>query len=344
MTSIVETMFSKNAISWIGSALCTVMLASGIISRPPSQVPTRPRSVASGRAQIPDLGAGASLHGKQLFPPDNPWNQDISNAPVDPNSANLIAGMGPNDVLHPDFGTVWKGAPNGLPYVVVGGAQPMVPIIFTAWGAESDAGPYPVPRNAPVEGGANSDSDRHVIVIDRDRWKLYEMFDAHPAAGGASWNAKSGAVFDLNSNAMRPEGWTSADAAGLPIFPGLVRYDEVFEQREIRHALRFTVPRSRRAYVFPARHYASGNTDANLPPMGLRVRLKASVDISKYSAAIQVILRALKKYGMFVADNGGGWFLSGAPDPRWSDDELGMLKTIHGRDFEVVKMGRIVTQ
>ena len=320
------------------------MLASGVISRPPARAQTRPRSVASGHAQMPDLGPGASLHGKQLFPPDSPWNQDISGAPVDSNSANLIASMGSNDVLHPDFGTVWKGAPNGIPYVVVSASQPLVPVNFTAWGAESDAGPYPIPRNAPVEGGPNSDNDRHVIVIDRDRWKLYEMFDAHPTNSGASWNAKSGAVFDLNSNAMRPEGWTSADAAGLPILPGLVRYDEVFEQREIRHALRFTVPRSRRAYVFPARHYASGNTDPNLPPMGMRVRLRSTVDISKYSPAIQVILRALKKYGMFVADNGGGWFLSGAPDPRWSDDELGMLKTIHGRDFEVIKMGTIVTR
>ena len=305
------------------------------------QAPTRPRTVASPAA-MPALGPGASLHGKQLFPADNPWNQDISNAPLDPNSANLISSMGPNDVLHPDFGTVWKGAPNGIPYIVVAGSQSPVPINFTAWGAESDPGPYPIPRNAPVEGGPNSDNDRHVIVIDRDRWKLYEMFYAHPVSDGVSWNAKSGAVFGLNSNALRPEGWTSADAAGLPIFPGLVRYDEVFEQREIKHALRFTVQRSRRAYVSPARHYASGNTDPNLPPMGLRVRLKASVDISKFSPAIQVILSALKKYGMFVADNGGGWFLSGAPDPRWSDDELGMLKMIHGRDFEVLKMGQIV--
>jgi len=201
-----------------------------------------------------------------------------------------------------------------------------------------------VPRNAQIEGGPNSTGDRHVLVIDRDRWKLYEMFSAVPVNNGASWIAGSGAVFDLNSNALRRAGWTSADAAGLPIFPGLVRYDEVFEQREIKHALRFTVPRSGRAYVFPARHFASGDPDPNLPPMGMRVRLKASFDISKYSPANQVILRALTKYGMFVADNGPGWFLSGAPDPRWSNDDLGMLKTIHGRDFEVVKMGRIVTQ
>ena len=337
-------MRSQNRVTWFVFYLSAMLLASEAVIFAPAQAPSRPRSVTSLSAGTPALGVGASLHGKQVFPSDNPWNQDISNAAVDPNSANLIASMGPNDVLHPDFGTVWKGAPNGIPYIVVAGTQPSVPINFTAWGAESDSGPYPAPRNAPIEGGPNSDNDRHVIVIDRDRWKLYEMFDAHPLNNGASWNAKSGAVFDLDSNALRPEGWTSADAAGLPIFPGLVRYDEVFEQREIRHALRFTVARSRRAYVFPARHYASGNTDPNLPPMGIRVRLKASVDISKYSPALQVILRALKKYGMFVADNGGGWFLSGAPDPRWSDDELGMLKTIHGRDFEVVKMGTIVTK
>ena len=306
----------------------------------PAQNPTRPRTVTTSSGRVPDLGPGASLHGKQLFPPDNPWNQDISSMPVDPNSANLIKSMGPNDVLHPDFGTTWQGRPNGIPYIVVAGTQPLVPINFGSYGGESDPGPYPVPRNAPIEGGPDSgtDSDRHVLVIDRDHWKLYEMFSARPVNNGASWVVGSGAVFDLNSNALRPAGWTSADAAGLPIFPGLVRYDEVFEQREIKHALRFTVPRTRRAYIYPARHYASGDTDPNLPPMGMRVRLKTSFDISKYEPPIQVILRALKKYGMFVADNGGGWFLSGAPDPRWSNDQLGMLKTVKGSDFEVVRM------
>ncbi len=303
--------------------------------------PTRPRTVALGAATIPAIGPGASLHGKRLFPLDNPWNQDISSMPIDPNSPNLIRSMGPNDVLHPDFGTTWRGKPNGIPYIVVAGTQPLVPITFKSYGDESDAGPYPVPRNAPIEGGPDSDGDRHVLVIDRDNWKLYELYAAHPANNGASWSAGSGAIFDLNSNALRPEGWTSADAAGMPIFPGLVRYDEVFEQREIKHALRFTVPRTRRAYVNPARHYASGDKDPNLPPMGMRVRLKASFDISKYSAPVQVILRALKKYGMIVADNGGGWYLSGAPDPRWSNDELGMLKTVRGSDFEVVRMGTV---
>jgi hypothetical protein len=292
---------------------------------------------------VPDLGPGASLHGRRPFSEDNPWNQNISNMPVDPNSLNLIRSIGIDDRLHPDFGTVWQGAPNGIPYIVVSGAQPMVPISFRSYGGESDPGPYPVPHDAPIEGGSNGKGDRHVLVIDRDHWKLYEMFSASPASNGG-WIVGSGAVFDLNSNAARPEGWTSADAAGLPIFPGLVRYDEVVEQREIRHALRFTVGRSRRGYVYPARHFASGDPDPNLPPMGMRVRLKANFDISEYSPANQVILRALKKYGMFVADNGPGWFLSGAPDSRWNNDDLGLLKNIKGISFEVVRMGPVITR
>ncbi|MBD0373549.1 MAG: hypothetical protein ICV60_22135 [Pyrinomonadaceae bacterium] len=293
---------------------------------------------------LPDLGVNSSLKGKRVFPLDNPWNQDISALPVDPNSANLIASIGLNVGLHPDFGTTWNGAPNGIPYVVVSGSQQKVPITFTAYGDESDPGPYPVPANAPIEGGANSTGDRHVIVIDRDNWKLYELYRAFAVNGGASWNADCGAVFDLNSNSLRPAGWTSADAAGLPIFPGLVRYDEVFELKEITHALRFTVQRTRRAYVSPARHFASNNTDPNLPPMGMRVRLKASFDISRFSPNMQVILRALKKYGMIVADNGSNWYISGAADPRWSDNELSTLGAIKGSDFEVVQMGTIQTR
>ena len=291
----------------------------------------------------PELGAGASLHGKQVFPYDNAWNQDVSNSPVDPNSANIIANIGLTTGLHPDFGTVWDGAPNGIPYVVVAGNQAAVPIAFTAFGSQSDPGPYPVPASAPVEGGPNGTGDRHVLVIDRDNWRLYEMYRGFPLNNGASWNCDSGAIFDLNSNALRPAGWTSADAAGLPIFPGLVRYDEVFEQQEIRHAIRFTAQTTRKAYIAPARHWASSNTSVDRPPMGMRVRLKASVDISGYSPSMQVILRALKKYGMILADNGSNWFISGAPDPRWSDDDLNTLKQIKGSNFEVVKMDNIVT-
>ena len=284
------------------------------------------------------------MHGKKVFPSDNPWNQDVSTIPVDPNSANLIASIGLNTGLHADFGTVYNGAPNGIPYVVVSGTQSLVAINFTAYGDESDPGPYPVPSNAPIEGGPNSSGDRHVLVIDRDHWKLYELGYAFPINNGASWNADCGAVFDLNSNALRPAGWTSADAAGLPIFPGLVRYDEAVEQAQITHALRFTVQNTRHAYIYPARHFASNKTDPNLPPMGMRVRLKASFDISGFPSEVQVILRALKKYGMIVADNGSNWYLSGAPDPRSSGDNLHTLGAIKGSNFEVVQMGTIVTK
>ncbi len=286
---------------------------------------------------VPDLGMGASLRGKRLFPVNNPWNQDISRVPVDANSNNLINSMGQTVGLHPDFGTVYAGAPNGIPYMVVTGTQPRVPIAFTAYGNQSDPGPYPVPSNAPIEGGPSSTGDRHVIVIDRDDWTLYEMFYSFPVSGGTSWNAASGAIFDLDSNAVRPDGWTSADAAGLPIFPGLVRYDEVFEQQEIKHALRFTAQTTRRAYVYPARHFASSNTSPNVPPMGTRVRLKASFNISGYSPAMRVVLTAMKKYGMILADNGSNWYVSGAPDMRWSDDELHTLSAVKGSDFEVVQ-------
>jgi hypothetical protein len=287
------------------------------------------------------LGVNASLGGKRVFPPDNPWNQDISQAPVDPNSARIIGRIGADKPLHPDFGTVWQGVPNGIPYVVVPGTQPRVPVRFR-YAEESDPGPYPIPPDAPIEGGPHSKGDRHVLVIDRDHWKLYELFAAYPE--GRGWRADSGAVFDLSSNRLRPAGWTSADAAGLPIFPGLVRYDEVFEQKEIRHALRFTVQRTRRAYVFPARHFASRWTDPDLPPMGMRVRLRADFDLSGFAPECQVILRALQRYGMFVADNGGDWFLSGAPDPRWNDDHLHQLHRVRGRDFEVLRMGPVTTR
>ena len=297
-----------------------------------------------GGAGIPGLGPGASLNGKRPFPDDNPWNRDVSGDPVDPNSTTLLSACGGLDRgLHADFGTVWNGAPNGIPYVVVSGSQAKVPVAF-GYASESDPGPYPVPPDAPIEGGPNGTGDRHVLVIDRDDWKLYELFDARPVNGGASWTAGSGAVFDLNSNALRPAGWTSADAAGLPIFPGLVRYDEVVERKAIDHALRFTCPTTRRAYVSPARHFASSRTDPSLPPMGMRVRLRASFDVSGYPANVQVILKAMKTYGMFLADNGSAWYVSGAPDPRWNDDELATLRGVTAGDFEVVKMGTIVTQ
>jgi hypothetical protein len=289
------------------------------------------------------LGPNVSLKGRRPFPADNPWNRDVSRDPVDPNSDAIVASIGLDKRLHPDFGTVWQGAPSGIPYVVVDSRQPRVPVRFE-YADESDPGPYPIPPDAPIEGGPSAKGDRHVLVIERDSWKLYETFSSYPQDGGKTWKAGSGAVFDLNSNKLRPAGWTSADAAGLPVFPGLVRYDEVMEQQAIHHALRFTVTRSRRAYVPPATHFASRNTDANLPPMGMRVRLKAGVDISKFPPLAQVILTALKRYGMMVADNGGDWFLSGAPDPRWNDEQIATLKRIRGRDFEVVGMAGVVTR
>ena len=291
------------------------------------------------RAQNGPPRPGDRLGGRRPFPDDNPWNTDISAEPVDPNSDALIAGIGLDTGLHPDFGTVWDGAPIGIPYVVVAGDQPRVPIVFDEYGDESDPGPYPVPPDAPIEAG----SDRHVLVVDRDNWMLYELYHAQPRDGGASWTAGSGAVFDLNSNALRPAGWTSADAAGLPIFPGLVRYNEAVEQETIHHALRFTVARTRRAYVAPARHFASSRTDPNLPPMGMRVRLKAGYDISRFPPPVRAVLAALQRYGMFVADNGSNWFITGAPDPRWDDDELAAIRRVHGRDFEVVRMGELQT-
>lgn len=288
-----------------------------------------------GDDQPGSVTGGSSLNGRRPFPADNAWNTDISGAAVDARSSTLIASCGLRN-LHPDFGTTYNGAPNGIPYVVVRAGQPKVPVTFD-YDDESDPGPYPIPPNAPIEGGASGSGDRHVIVIDLDAWKLYELFDAHPQNGGASWRAGSGAIFDLGSNALRPAGWTSADAAGLPIFPGLVRYDEVVEQGAINHALRFTCPRTRRAYVAPARHYASNDTSSALPPMGMRVRLKASFDTTSYPRNVRVILRAMMKYGMLLADNGSGWYVSGAPDSRWNDDELGALKRVPSSAFEVVR-------
>jgi hypothetical protein len=293
-----------------------------------------PSSSSSSQTPVETKG-GASLDGRRPFPADNPWNADISAATVDPRSSTLIASCGLRN-LHPDFGTTWAGAPNGIPYIVVHAGQAKVPVSFD-YADESDAGPYPIPPNAPIEGGASSSGDRHVLVVDVDAWKLYEMFDAHPINGGSSWHAGSGAVFDLSSNALRPAGWTSADAAGLPIFPGLVRYDEAVEQHAINHALRFTCPRTRKAYVSPARHYASSDTSSSLPPMGMRVRLKASFDTTGFTPTVRTILRAMMRHGMLLADNGSGWFVSGAPDPRWSDDELASLARVPSSAFEVVR-------
>lgn len=297
---------------------------------------------ATDAVNTPGLGPGASLNGRRPFPDDNPWNTPVDQALVDSNSDALIASIGLTATLHPDFGANYLGGPFGIPYVVVAGNTPRVGVSFD-YAGESDPGPYPIPGDAPIEGGAASSGDRHVLVVDRDTWRLYELFAAYPVPGSRDWTAGSGAVFDLSSNALRPAGWTSADAAGLPILPGLVRYDEVVELGAIRHALRFTVRYSRRAYVHPARHWASADTSATRPPMGMRVRLKVSYDISGFPPSARVILQALKTYGMFVADNGGDWFISGAPDARWNDAELNTLKGVPGSAFEVIRITGVVT-
>ena len=253
--------------------------------------------------------------------------------PVDPNSDAYIATIGHGEELYGDFGSgTWNGSRIGIPYDVVGGSQAKVNVPM-GYASESDSGPYPVPSNPTIEGGAGSDGDRHVLILDRDNCVLYELYDVWPASSG--WSAGSGAIYNLGSNALRPAGWTSADAAGLPMLPGLVRYDEV-AAGEIRHAIRFTVPRTQKAYVWPARHYASSRTGSEYPPMGQRFRLKAGVDISGYSVEVRVILTALKKYGMFLADNGSAIFISGVPDERWNNDILRELRNIRGSDFEAV--------
>lgn len=281
-----------------------------------------------------------------IFPPDNPWNTDVSGYPVHPNSAAYINFIGPTKYLHPDFGTFWNGAPIGFPYAVVPAAQPLVPVAFL-YADESDPGPYPIPDNPPIEGGSDSTGDRHILMLGLERCQLHELYWAWPAGSSGDpytdrWYAGSGAIFDLRSNALRPDGWTSADAAGLPIFPGLVRYDEVVEQGVINHALRFTVRATQQGYIHPATHYASSSTDPTRPPMGLRLRMKSSYSCAGYSSEAQVVCAALKKYGMFVADNGSDWFVSGAHDPRWNDSRLDDLKRIPGSAFEVVYTGEIL--
>ncbi|MBK8792793.1 MAG: hypothetical protein IPN59_06460 [Holophaga sp.] len=299
---------------------------------------TSPTGSCSGA----DLGSNADLKGYRPFPSDNPWNQVVSTAPVDPNSAAILAFIGAGTGLKADFGSgTWQGAPIGISFVVVPGTQPKVRVAFTAYGDESDPGPMPVPASAPIEGSAASTGDRHVLVLDRDACLLYELYRAFPHADG-SWDADAATIWDLQSNALRPLGWTSADAAGLPLFPGLARYDDV-ATGEITHALRFTVPTSRKAFVPPATHWASSNTSTSAPPMGMRVRLKAGVDISGYPGQARVVLAALKKYGMILADNGSAWYISGVPDSRWNNDQLQALNGIKGSDLEVIQMDGLVT-
>ncbi|MFT4040338.1 MAG: hypothetical protein QM692_19315 [Thermomicrobiales bacterium] len=276
-----------------------------------------------------------------ILPANNIWNARVDTAPVDANSAPYVASIG-NAGLHPDFGAgLYEGRPFGIPFVRVPAGQPMVAVSFDGWPEESDPGPYPVPPDAPVEGGSCSDGDRHVLVVQEGSCMLYELYDARQQANG-SWVASTGAVFDLRSNALRPAGWTSADAAGFPILPGLVRYEEIVAG-VIDHALRFTAARTRTSYVWPATHQAGSTGDAAAPPMGQRFRLKSSVNIATFSPTNQIILQALKTYGMVLADNGSNWYLSGAPDDRWDNDDLHELQNgIHGSDFEAVNISGLM--
>ena len=284
----------------------------------------------AGQAARPNTAVGRC----PILPADNVWNTPVIGLPVHPASAATIEFIGAAGSLKADFGAgLWNGGPIGIPYTTADRATPRRAVTFE-YDDESDPGPYPIPDEAPIEGGPASAGDRHVLIVDQGDCRLYELYAAYPNPDG-SWRAGSGAIFDLRGHALRPVGWTSADAAGLPILPGLARYDEA-AAGVIPHALRFTVQRTQRAWVWPARHYASTSTDPVRPPMGLRLRLKAGFDESPFPPQARAVLRALKRYGMLVADNGANWFISGAPDPRWNNDDLTTLRQVKGADFEVV--------
>lgn len=317
--------------------LITVLFCSRLQAMAAETEEAKSSSARGSAAAGPQLGVNARLGGLNLFPDDNPWNTSIADLPVADLSADYLAAIGLDAPLHPDFGSSADGLSPGIPYVVVSGNQPRSPVDFE-YADESDREPYPIPANPPIEAGG----DRHLLILDRDRRRLYELFALERV--GDRWKAGSGAIFNLDSNRLRPAGFTSADAAGLPILPGLVRYEEVAERGAIEHALRFTAKKTQKAYISPARHAASRSRDPQLPPMGLRVRLKASYDISGHPKSVQTILTALKKYGMILADNGGNWFITGAPDQRWNDDELASLKRVKGSDLEAVSTGNVVRQ
>ncbi len=282
---------------------------------------------------------GPSLAGCPMLPADDIWNTRVDDLPVHARSADWIQSIGAGTALHADFGAgLWNGGPIGIPFVVVPGSQPRVPVRFQ-YADESDPGPYPIPPDAPIEGGPGSTGDRHILVLDRDDCRLYETWSTYPE--GAGWRAGSGAAFDVDRSDLRPDTWTSADAAGLPILPGLVRFDEV-ASGAIRHAVRFTAERTQRAYVWPARHFASSIRDPAVPPMGARLRLKAGVDLARFSPAARVILQGFKDYGLILADNGSNGFISGVPDERWDNDALRELKRVRGADFEVVDVSGLM--
>jgi hypothetical protein len=327
--------------------LCATF-SSGVVAATPSveitnsQIPTAKsaKSQPTPQPQMPStLGvapaAAPTIAGCPLFPANNIWNAKVDWLPVHPKSNAYISALnGSTTGLHPDFGTEWEGGPIGIPYTVTLGSQTPVTITFNLYGDESDPGPYPIPPDAPIEGGPLSDGDRHVLVVDKDNCKLYEMFNSFPQPDG-SWEADSGAVYNLNSNALRTAGWTSADAAGFPILPGLVRYDEV-QAGAIMHAVRFTGNNISGNYIWPARHLHPADPNSNLPPYGQRFRLKSSFDISPYPAQVRVILTALKTYGMFLADKGSDWYITGTHDDNWDDEMLSAISSVKGSDFEAV--------
>lgn len=288
-----------------------------------------------------DGGTGTSTDDCTLFPANNIWNTRIDSAPVHANSDAYVASIGSSTTLHPDFGSGgYGGSPTiGIPYVEVTSAQDLVDIVYTAYGDESDPGPMPIPLTAPIEGGPSSTGDRHVIAWDTDNCMLYELFYSFPTS--TTWEAASGAVYDLTSNELRPDGWTSADAAGLPILPGLLRYEEV-AAGSVNHAIRFTAAQTQSAYVWPARHKASSLTDTDIPPMGQMFRLKSDYDMSGFDPFIQVILTAFQQYGLILADNGSDWFVSGAPSESWDNELLRELKDIPGSAFEAVDLSGFI--
>jgi len=297
---------------------------------PPTTTTAAPRAAA----------AGVGFGGCPAFPADNHWHARVDGLPAHPQSSAYVASIGAGDGVKADFGSgTWDGGPIGIPVTSVAAGQAKVPVAFD-YGDESDPGPYPIPSDALVEGGPAADGDRHVLVVEAGACRLYELFDAHPNGDG-SWQAGSGAVYDLRANDLRPAGWTSADAAGLPIAAGLVRYDEV-AAGGIDHAIRVTVPDSQSSYVWPARHAASDSGDAALPPMGLRLRLRGDADLSGLGPQARVVAEAMQTYGVIVADNGSPWYLSGAPDERWDNDDLQTLGTLTGADFEAVESSSLM--
>ncbi len=317
--------------------LGALVLLQSLRSFPPSAISA---PLAEPRVYLPFIAGGGStppgpsLGGCPMFPSNNIWNARVDTLPVHPQSGNFIGFIGAGTGLHPDFGANWNGGPFGIPFNLVSGVQPLVPVAFDYYD-ESDPGPYPIPANPSIEGG----SDAHMLVLDTGHCLLYETWNTRYSGG---WQAGSGAKFDLNSNALRPAEWTSADAAGLPIVPGLVRYDEV-AAGYINHAIRFTVSGTNNTFVWPARHRTNHNYSVNAPPMGQRVRLKASFDTGSFSPQVQVILSAFKRYGIIVADNGSNWYISGAPDSRWDDSMLvDEFRRVHGSDFEAVDVSSLM--